>query len=136
MQFAAATTKSAAFTLVEVLAALLLMAIVIPVAMEALHTATAAGMIGVRKTEAARVADRILNESIVTTNWNQFASGTTTENGHQYRWTLRNETWAADSAMQLLTAEVEFSTQGRNSAVYLSTLVIGQSVSTMTSLQQ
>src|ERR1035437_10572400 len=58
--------RTAAFTLAEVLAALLFMAIVIPVAVEALHTASLAGEIGVRKGVAARVADRILNESIVT----------------------------------------------------------------------
>src|SRR2546429_9589111 len=66
--------RKAAFTLAEVLAALLFMAIVIPVALEGMHVATRAGSVAVRKREAARVAERILNESIITTNWNNGGS--------------------------------------------------------------
>lgn len=113
-----------AFTLVEVLAAMLFMAIVVPVAVDALHIASLAGEIGARKAEAARVADAVLNENIVTTNWNQSAlSGTSIEGGHEYRWTLRNQLWPDDSTMQLLTVEVNFSAGGRQSSVQLNTLV-------------
>jgi general secretion pathway protein I len=112
----------AAFTLVEVLAALMFMAIVIPVAVEALHVASVSGEVAVRKAEAARVADSLLNQTIVTTNWNQSGSGTTTENGHSFQWSLRTQAWPADPNMQLLTAEISFSAQGRNYAVDLSTL--------------
>src|SRR6266567_846947 len=66
--------RQAAFTLAEVLAALLFMAIVIPVALEGMHVASRAGSVAVRKREAARVAERILNESLVTTNWNNGGS--------------------------------------------------------------
>lgn len=111
-----------AFTLAEVLAAMMFMAIVIPVVVEALHIASVSGEVAVRKAEAARVADRILNESIVTTNWNQSAAGKVTENGREFRWTLRTEYWSPDSAMQLLTAEVEFSAQGRTYSVRMNTL--------------
>jgi Tfp pilus assembly protein PilV len=69
-----------AFTLAEVLAAMLFLAIVIPAAVEALHVASLAGEVAARKGAAARVADRILNESLVTTNWNNGTqSGTVTE---------------------------------------------------------
>src|SRR5580704_3582100 len=60
---------AAAFTLAEVLAALLFLAIVIPAAVEVLHVASLAGEVAARKSEAARVADRGLNENLVTTNW-------------------------------------------------------------------
>jgi hypothetical protein len=43
------------------LAALLFLAIVIPTVVEALHVASLAGEVAVRKSAAARVADRILN---------------------------------------------------------------------------
>ena len=135
MKFATATAKffksgrvapkrsEGGFTLAEVLAALLFMAIVIPVAVEALHIASLAGEVGTRKTEAARVADRILNENIVTTNWTQSSqSGTTIENGHEFRWTLKSQLWPSDSTMQLLTAEVVFSASGREYSVHLNTL--------------
>ena len=65
MKFAAATNKrrTSAFTLVEVLAALLFMAIVIPVAVDALHVASLAGEVAARKAVATRIADRVLNEN-------------------------------------------------------------------------
>ncbi|MGD0615376.1 MAG: hypothetical protein ABSA69_08060 [Verrucomicrobiota bacterium] len=126
MKFATPTNKgrrrASAFTLAEVLAALMFMAIVIPVAVEALHVAGVSGEVAVRKAEAARVADTILNENIVTTNWNQAVTGTVMQNGHTFQWSLRNETWSADSGMDLVTAEVEFSAQGRTFSVHLSTL--------------
>ena len=113
---------ASAFTLVEVLAALLFMAIVIPAAVEALHIASVSGEVAVRKAEAARIADKVLNESIVTTNWNQSVTGTTMQNGHEFHWTLSNEPWSAEPAMQLLTAQVDFSAQNRTYSVQLNTL--------------
>ena len=111
-----------AFTLAEILAALLFMAIVIPAAVEALHLAGVSGVVAVRKANAVRVADDILNQSLVSTNWYQAQSGDVVQDGHPYHWTLRNETWAADSGLQLVTADVSFSAQGRDYSVHLSTL--------------
>jgi type II secretory pathway pseudopilin PulG len=111
------------FTLAEVLAAMLFMAIVIPTAVEAYRVASLAGEVSVRKAEATRVADRVLNENIVMTNWTQSSlSGTVSENGHSFRWELKNQLWALDSTMQLLTAEVAFSAGGREYSVRLNTL--------------
>jgi len=101
---------------------LLFMAIVIPVAVQGLRIASLSGEVAVRKGAAARVAERILNENIVTTNWNQSVqSGTITENDREFRWTLKNQTWDQDS-MQLLTAEVTYSVRGRDYSVRLTTL--------------
>ena len=112
-----------AFTLAEVLAALLFLAIVIPTAVEALHVASLGGEVAVRKTAAARVADRILNESLVTTNWsNGMQSGTASEGALDYRWTLTSQNWTEDPAMQQVTAEVTYSAQGKDYTVKLSTL--------------
>src|ERR1017187_852770 len=118
----------AAFTLAEVLAALLFLAIVIPTAVEALHIASLAGEVAARKSTAARVADRILNESLVTTNWSGgMQSGTVTEGILDFKWKLTSQNWSADpvqsaQAMQLLTAEVTYSAQGKDYSVKLSTL--------------
>lgn len=138
MKLATATNcnRAAGFTLVEVLAALLFMAIVIPTAVEALHMATLSGEVAVRKNAAARVADRILNESLVTTNWNSGTqSGTVTEGVSDYRWTLTSQTWPQDS-MQLLTAEVKYSAQGKDYSVKLSTLANPQTLNGTVNLQQ
>src|ERR1035438_6697198 len=78
MKFGAPTSRAprlftAGFTLAEVLAALLFMAIVIPAAIEGMHIASLAGTVAARKGEAARVAQRLLTETLITTNWNQSA---------------------------------------------------------------
>lgn len=126
MKSAAHTEKrsdASGFTLAEVLAAMLFMAIVIPVVVEAFRVASLAGEVSVRKAEATRVADRILNENIVMTNWMQSSlSGTANENGREFRWTLNNQLWPTDSTMQLLIAEVTFSAGGREYSVRLNTL--------------
>jgi hypothetical protein len=119
------TCHASAFTLAEVLAAMLFLAIVIPAAVEALHVASLAGEVAARKGAAARIADRVLNESIVTTNWNTGSqNGTTAEGAEEFRWTLNNQSWPVDTtaAMRLLTAEVTFSAQGHDYSVQLSTL--------------
>ncbi len=111
-----------AFTLAEVLAAMLFLAIVIPTAVEALHVSSLAGEVAARKGAAARIADRILNESLVMTNWNNgVQNGTVSEGALDFRWTLSSQAWPQD-AMQLLTAQVTFQAQGKDYSVKLSTL--------------
>jgi hypothetical protein len=128
--------RVAAFTLAEVLAALLFLAIVIPAAVEALHLASLAGEVAARKGAAARVADRILNESIVLTNWNMGTlNGTVTEGAQEFRWTLTSQNWPVD-AMELLTAEVKYYAQGRDFSVKLCTLANPQTLTTTTGLHR
>jgi len=113
----------AAFTLVEVLAALAFMAIVIPVAVDGLRIANLAGQVGHRKAIAARIAERVLNESVVTGQFrNSMQNGTIQEGVQAYQWVLRSEPWPLD-AMRLVTVQVNFPVQGREYDVRLSTLV-------------
>jgi hypothetical protein len=101
---------------------MLFLAIVIPAAVEALHVASLAGEVAARKGVAARIADRILNESIVLTNWNLGTqSGTVSEGAGEFHWTLDSRNWPVDT-MQLLTAKVIFSAQGHDYSVQSSTL--------------
>jgi len=113
--------KRAAFTLAEVLAALLFLAIVIPTAVEAVHVASLAGEVAARKSGAVRVAERVLNESLVTTNWTSQQSGTVTEGVVDYQWKLSSQNWPQE-ALQQVTSQVTFTAQGRNYSVSLSTL--------------
>ena len=163
MKFAASSTmrpacraerSRRAFTLAEVLAALLFMAIVIPVAVEGLRVASLAGAVAVRKGQATQLAERLLAESIVLTNWGQSGqSGTVTEGNRLFRWNLRSETWnqpatnramasgggmmagsqptvdattASQVTMNLVSIEVTFAVQNRDYAVRLGTLVNSQ----------
>jgi type II secretory pathway pseudopilin PulG len=127
-----ARARAAAFTLAEVLAALVFLAILIPVIAECLSIASRAGEVATGKTEAVRVADRILNESIVTTNWNQSAqSGTVNEGAREFNWTLNNEPWNQDP-IRLLTVQVKYTVQGKDYTVQLSTLADGSFSQSMT----
>ena len=135
MKFAVRTSRlrqagtrshTAAFTLAEVLAALLFMAIVIPATIEGLHIASLAGTVAARKGEAARVAQRLLAESLIMTNWNQSVqTGTLVEGRRQFRWTMHSDPWNQDpnqNAMRQLSVEVTFTAQNRDYSVRLSTL--------------
>src|SRR5580704_18615409 len=99
--------KTAGFTLVEVLAALMFMAIVIPVAIGAWRVASLSGEVAERKAAAARIADRVLNEAVVTADSSPMAqSGVATENDQTFHWTTRNEKWpvsvTSTSSMQVM----------------------------------
>ena len=154
MTLRANTTKrgSAAFTLAEVLAALLFMAIVIPVAIGALRVASKAGEVARRKTEATRIAEAVLNENIALTNVNASGqSGTIIEGNREFQWRLRSEAWnqgvtnvlpqvsssagvnasvqpqfnqvnASQISMNLLSVEVFYRVQDGEYSVKLSTL--------------
>ena len=58
----AAKRRHSGFTLAEVLAALLFLAIVIPVTLQGLRVASMAGEVGQRKMIAARIGNKVLNE--------------------------------------------------------------------------
>ena len=122
MRFTAKRSR-AGFTLVEVLAALVFMAIVIPVAVQALQIANRAGELSYRRAAAARIAERVLNENLITTQGQALGqSGVAFEGQQQYRWTIRSEAWPIDS-MLLVTVQVFYPVQGRDFDVKLSTLV-------------
>jgi len=118
------------FTLAEVLAALLFMAIVIPVAVEGVRVAGRAGAVGERKTIAIRIAEQMLNESIVTGQFSESGRGGTVQDGpFEFQWTLTSEGWTVDSLL-LVTVEVMFPVQGQDYSVKLSTLVEDPTIST------
>jgi type II secretory pathway pseudopilin PulG len=120
------------FTLVEVLAALLFMALVIPVAVDGLRVASRASVVGQRKAVAARIAQRVLNEQIVAGQGGAALSGVTRENNVDYAWVVKLDVWAQAqmqsmllqlSPMQLVTVQVDFPVQGRVYDVRLCTLM-------------
>ena len=115
--------RCAAFTLAEVLAALLFMAIVIPVALEGLRIASLAGQVGERKAAAARVADRVLNELAVTGAGPGGADdGVLTEGPHEFQWAVQSEAWTEDNTLQQTTVRVVYFVQGREYEVTVTTL--------------
>lgn len=145
--------RHGAFTLIEVMAALLLMAIVIPVTMSGMHVASQAGEVTQRKSIAMRIAERLLNETVVTKQWTLGAnSGVEQAGPYTFRWTMHDEPWAQLSnlsqsynavngintavvnpnTIHQLSVDVSFSAQGREFTVHLSTLTDISQQSTMT----
>jgi type II secretory pathway pseudopilin PulG len=112
------------FTLAEALAALAFLAIVLPVAVGGLRVANTAGVVAERKTAAARVADRVLSELIVTGQWKQSSSGVAEEGNQRFRWQLQNKSWDKDP-FKLLTLQVSFAVQGQDHDVNISTVIDG-----------
>jgi type II secretion system protein I len=115
-----------AFTLVELLAAMVFMAIVIPVAVQGLRIATRAGEVAQRKAVAARVLDKVLNEYVAMSanqNGSGKLNGTESENGIDFKWKMKVENWSQDNAMRTVWAEVSYPSQGRSYTVEASTLV-------------
>lgn len=113
---------SRGFTLVEALAALGFLAIVIPVAVHGLQVASLAGQLALRKTEAARVADRVLGGLIATGQWSQSPQGTVREDGREYQWRAQSQAWQ-DATLKLVTVEVTYLVQERRFDLRLGTLV-------------
>lgn len=126
----AISRRSRAFTLVEVLAALLMMAIVIPVAMEGMSIASRAGVMGTRKAAAMRVAERLLEELVIGNQLQQSSSSGAIEDGDTtYPWTMRTEAWSEDAMLQL-TVTVNFVVRGNTYDVSVSTLLPATSTGT------
>ena len=112
-----------AFTLAEVLAALALMAIVIPVAIEGTAVANRAGQLGLRKAAATRIAQRILHETVVSGSASQLGErGTIQEGNSVYEWELFTQPWEVD-AMDEVTVLVTFELQGQIFDLELTTLI-------------
>jgi hypothetical protein len=99
------------------------MAIVIPVTLEALRIASRAGLVAERKSAAARLADRLLNELVVTGQWRVSGQqGTFGQPSGNFQWTSRNEPWREPS-VRLVSVEVTYLVQNEWHRVRLSTLV-------------
>lgn len=116
--------SQAGFTFAEVLAALLFMAIVIPVAIEGLRIASRAGIVAERKSVAAQLADSMLNDLIVTGKWRESGQqrGTFGDQWPGFRWMMKNELWNQD-ALRLVSVEVTYPVQNQEYNVRLSTLM-------------
>jgi len=111
------------FTFVETLAAMLFMAIVIPVAVRGVMLANRAGIVAERTRVAAQLADSLLSETVVTEGWRDGdQEGDFGEEWSGYRWVLKDGAWDEDT-MRVISVEVLFEVQDAEYAVRLSTLV-------------
>jgi len=112
-----------AFTLVEVLAALMLVAIVLPVAMRGISLATSAAGKAKRQMEAASLAEAKLAELIATGEWQSSdLSGDFGEEWPQYSWSAEVSE-SDETVLRQLDIRVEWTARGHTRDVVLTTLV-------------
>jgi type II secretory pathway pseudopilin PulG len=112
---------TAAFTLVEILAALAFLGLVIPVAVSAIMIANRAAVVSERSMIAVQLGENRLNDLMLANAWTTAESrGTFDHPG--YRWELKKQDWQT-GAMSELTLEIFYQVQGAEQSVKLTTLV-------------
>jgi general secretion pathway protein I len=123
----------AGFTLVEVLAAMLLIAIVLPAVMQGITLATKAGSTARARTEAAGLGQSKLAELVATGQWQDGSlAGDFSPDWPAYRWEATTQAWSQDTAgagLQEIDLRVIWMARGQEESVTLSTLVYARSQS-------
>jgi type II secretory pathway pseudopilin PulG len=111
---------------VEVLAALLLIAIVLPAVMKGIALSTNAGNDAKRRTEAVGLAQSKLNELVATESWQGVVlQGDFGTDSPGYTWDASVQAWPGDStslSIQQIDVHVKWQSRNREDSVTLSTL--------------
>ena len=120
------TRRNRGFTLVEVLATLLLMAIVLPAAMQGVSLAVQASSSARHRSEAAGLAEGKMSELVTTGDWQTAAlSGQFDGNFSDYRWDATVSTWDQDTSgenIQQIDLKVTWTSRNKPESLTLSTL--------------
>jgi len=111
------------FTLIEILATLLLVAIILPVAMSGISLALNVADESKRRTEAAALAQSKLAEIVAYSEWTTASlGGDFSPDRPQYRWAAQVTAWQG-TQLQQLDVQVLWRSRGQDHHVTLSTLV-------------
>jgi len=123
----------AAFTFVEILAALVFLAILVPAIMQGITISNRASIVVERSAIATELAQNKLNELTLNDAWTAAETqGDFGSNWPGMRWTVAQATWDLDK-MTLLTVKAFFTVQGQEQNVSLSTLVYSSTSTATTS---
>lgn len=118
---------SGGFTFVEVFAAMVFLAILVPAIAEGLAIANRASVVAERGEIAGELAENKLNEMLLDNAWETAADnkGEFGTDWPGYRWEMNQQTWDQDTAnpMTQLTVKVYFPVQGAEHNFQLDTLV-------------
>ncbi len=119
------SNRARAFTLVEVLATVLLISIVIPVAMKGITLSTRMAGHAKRQIQAVYLAKSKMAELVASQDWkNSSKSGNFDSEWLDYEWQLETKNWQVDSVYQLdLRVSWDKVTKLEKRSVVLSTLV-------------
>jgi prepilin-type N-terminal cleavage/methylation domain-containing protein len=111
------------FTFIELLATVVLLGIIMPVAMQSIGLCTRLGGQSRKQIEAASLAHTKLTELIVSGDWSSGSkSGDFGTDWPGYRWTAAVTSWT-DSVVSQLDVTVTWQSQGRERSMTASTLV-------------
>jgi prepilin-type N-terminal cleavage/methylation domain-containing protein len=113
--------RRSGFTLVEVLASLVIMGIVLPFAMRGASLAMHAGSVARHQAEAATLGEAKLTELVTMGSWSDTAQGDFGNDFPQYRWTM--EIIQRDIGVTELLLSVIWQERGEDRSVKLSTFV-------------
>jgi len=117
------TARRRGFTLVEILATLVLAAIILPVAMSGISLALNVADESRSRTEAASLAQNKMAEIVALSLWNNSSlSGDFSPDRPEYRWSALVRDWQGTRIRQL-DVEVLWNRRGQDRRVVLSTLV-------------
>lgn len=117
--------RSGGFTFIELLATVVFLGIIMPVAMRSIGLCTRLGGNSRRQIEAASLARMKLTELTCSGEWQTTEkSGDFGEDWPAYRWTVTISSWTdSDVEVSQLDLSVVWQAQGRERSVTLSTLV-------------
>ena len=119
-----------AFTFVEVFAALVFLAILVPAIVEGLGIANRTSVIAERGSIAGELAENKMNEILLSSTGGNPIEDTRGDFGTDfpgYRWEMTQGAWDQDTVntMTQMSIEVFYPVQGRERSVTLTTLVSG-----------
>ena len=110
------------FTMIEVLASMMLVAIVLPVAMKGVSLALQTASLARQRSLAASLAETQMNDLITAADWDQTSMQGTFEENPGYSWTADLTQWQSTTVQQL-EVKVLWTSRGQQRSVTLDTLI-------------
>ena len=112
------------FTLVEILATFVLIAIILPVAMEGISISTRMASESRRKIEAGTLAEKKLTEVTITRDWtNGDQNGDFGSEYPEFKWRYKVSEWGKEELIRQIDLYVEWEAVKETHSVYVTTLV-------------
>lgn len=116
--------NNSGFTLLEILATFVLVAIIIPVAMEGISISTKMAGSSKHRIEAGVLAEKKLTEILVTRDWeNGDQKGDFGEDYNGYEWRFEVLDWEGEELIRQIDLYVKWASSGKNQSIVISTLV-------------
>ncbi|MBW1914668.1 MAG: type II secretion system protein [Deltaproteobacteria bacterium] len=112
------------FTLLEILATFVLMAIILPAAMKGISISSKMAGHSKKKVEASALAEAKLTEIIINKDWTDGEQeGDFEDEWADYSWSMTVEDWEKEESMQQVDLSVFWNTSGIERSVTLTTVV-------------